>query len=391
MSTMDRLTPSDLADLKALRRVLHAHPEISGEEARTAARIAAVLRDIGADEVVTGLGGHGVAGVFTGPAPGPTVLLRCELDALPIEETGTPDWRSAIPGKGHLCGHDGHMATMLGVGRMLARARPGTGRVVLMFQPAEENGSGAIAVCADPAFAALAPDWAFALHNEPDIPRGMAHVPAGLASAPSVGLRLTLTGVEAHACAPEDGVSPAVTMAAWMTRLPALSRGTFPNDDYRLVTLTHARLGQPSFGIAPGRAEIFVTCRTASDAGLDDLVADIRDVVRDRPSDLSLEIAEHDRFLAGVNHPRAADILRRAARDAGVDAQEGLPLRASEDFGRFGHDCPSAMLLLGAGPGPALHNPDYDFDDDLIAPGAALLLKAVRAVTAAPAASPPAG
>lgn len=385
---MDRLTNSDLAALVALRRELHTHPEVSGQEVWTAARIADALRELGADQIVTGLGGHGVAGVFAGPAPGPTVLLRCELDALPIEETGTPAWRSTIAGKGHLCGHDGHMVTILGVGRMVARNRPATGRVVLMFQPAEEDGSGAIAVCADPAFAPLAPDWAFALHNEPDIPRGIAHIPIGLASAPSVGLRLSLTGIEAHACAPEDGVSPAATMADWMTLFPNLSRGVFPDDDYRLVTLTHARLGEPSFGIAPGRGEIFLTCRTTSDAALDRLVAEIRDLVSNHPPNLAVEMTEHDHFLAGVNDPRAAAILRDAASAAGLDAQDGVPLRASEDFGRFGHDCPAAMLLLGAGPGPALHNPDYDFDDDLIAPGAALLLGAVRLVTQAPATSP---
>lgn len=379
---MDNLTPSDLAALTTLRRELHAHPEVSGAEVWTAGRIAAELRSLGADEVVEHLGGHGVAGVFAAPISGPTVLLRCELDALPIEETGTPDWRSTCPGVGHLCGHDGHMVTMLGVGRMLARARPETGRVVLMFQPAEEDGSGAIAVCEDPRFAPLAPDWAFALHNEPDIARGVAHVPNGLASAPSVGLRLSFTGVEAHACAPEDGISPGVAIAELMTTLPDLTRGIFPDDDYRLVTLTHARLGEPAFGIAPGRGEVLVTCRTTSDATLATLVEEVRARAAGVATGLTLDITEHDHFLAGINHPDAAPILREAAASVGLDAQVGVPLRASEDFGRFGHDCPSAMLLLGAGPGPALHNPDYDFDDTLIAPGAQLLLAAARRVTA---------
>ena len=379
---MDHLAPDDLAALTKLRRALHAHPEVSGAEVGTAARIARELHDLQADAVITDLGGHGVAGVFEGAFPGQTVLLRCELDALPITEVGTPPWRSTVPGTAHLCGHDGHMATMLGVGRMLARARPARGRVVCMFQPAEEDGSGAIAVCADPAFSALAPDWAFALHNEPDIPRGVAHVPDGLASAPSVGLRLAFQGVEAHACAPEDGVSPAKAIADLMRDLPGYSGGLFPNADFRLVTLTHASLGAPAFGISPGGGEVFVTCRTTSDATLSALVAQVRTAAEMRAGadDLKLTVTEHDAFLAGVNDPRAALILRDAATAAGLDAIPGLPLRASEDFGRFGHDCPSAMLLLGAGPGPALHNPDYDFDDDLIAPGAALLIGAVRTI-----------
>ncbi|MGB3406418.1 MAG: amidohydrolase [Jannaschia sp.] len=380
---MDRLSNSDLSSLVALRRDLHRHPEVSGHEIRTADRIARALRALPADDVVTGLGGHGVAGVFHGAAPGPTVLVRCELDALPIHETGTPDWRSQVPGQAHLCGHDGHMATVLGVGHMLARARPAAGRIILMFQPAEEDGSGAIAVCADPAFAALAPDWAFALHNEPDIPRGQAHVPVGLASAPSVGLRIALSGKEAHACAPWTGTSPALVMAGLVTALPTRRRGDFPNHDYRQITVCHARLGSPNFGIAPGDAVVQATLRTASDVELDALVTLVRADAEEAASyrGVTCTITEHDRFLAGVNDPAAAAILTEAATEAGLDTSPGNPLLASEDFGRFGHDCPAAMLLLGAGPGPALHNPDYDFDDDLIAPGAAILLGAARRIT----------
>ncbi|MDB2407889.1 amidohydrolase [Jannaschia sp.] len=373
---MSTLTQTDRAALTALRRALHRRPEVSGCEARTAARIATELRALGAD-TVTDLGGHGVAGIAPGAAPGPTVLLRCELDALPIAETGRPDWKSEIPGTAHLCGHDGHMATMLGAMRLLRRDPPARGRVIAMFQPAEEDGSGAIAVCDDPRFAPLSPDWAFAIHNEPDIPRGTAHVPDGLASAASVGLRIALTGTEAHACAPETGVSPAPEIARLITALPALSRGTFPRPGYRLVTLTHARLGAPAFGIAPGRGEVFATLRTTSDMDLVRLEEDARALVRDT-SGLLIEITTHDRFLAGINDPEGAAILREAATAAGLEAVHGDPLRASEDFGRFGHDCPAAMLLLGAGPGPALHNPDYDFDDGLIAPGAELLAGAAR-------------
>ena len=121
----------------------------------TAARVAAKLREIGADRVVTDLGGHGVAGVFDGAAPGPTVMLRAELDALPIEETGDVPHASTIPERGHMCGHDGHAASLLGCAYAFARQRPARGRVVLMFQPAEEDGSGAAAVIADPRFAEL--------------------------------------------------------------------------------------------------------------------------------------------------------------------------------------------------------------------------------------------
>ena len=166
------LSNSDLVELAAFRRALHARPEISGEEIETAATIAAALKELSPSKIITGLGGHGVAAVFDSSVSGPTVLFRAELDALPIHEISDATWRSEIDGKGHLCGHDGHMTMLLALGRLLSRQPVAKGRVVLMFQPAEEDGSGARAVVADPQFAEIAPDWAFAIHNEPGKPFG---------------------------------------------------------------------------------------------------------------------------------------------------------------------------------------------------------------------------
>ena len=146
------LTNSDITELVAFRRRLHRRPELSGEEEWTAAEIAGALDRLHADDLMTGLGGHGVAAIFAGAEPGPTVLFRAELDALPIAETTGADWQSETEGKGHLCGHDGHMTMLLGFGRLLARRPVRRGRVILMFQPAEEDGSGARAVVADPRY-----------------------------------------------------------------------------------------------------------------------------------------------------------------------------------------------------------------------------------------------
>ncbi|MDP3379657.1 MAG: M20/M25/M40 family metallo-hydrolase, partial [Brevundimonas sp.] len=192
------LTNRDIAELTDWRRELHRFPEVSRDEAGTAARVVAALGALGPDQVLTGLGGHGVAAVFTGRDPGPTVLFRAELDALPIEELSDAPHRSTIPGKGHLCGHEGHMTLLMGLGRLLARNRPARGRVVLLFQPAEEDGSGAAAVVADPAFAAIKPDWAFAIHNLPGLPLGHGALSAGVVNCASLGLKTTLTGKTAH-------------------------------------------------------------------------------------------------------------------------------------------------------------------------------------------------
>ena len=200
------LSGADLNELAAWRKALHRAPELSGAEAETARAVLNFLEPTRPDRIVTGLGGHGVALIYNGAAPGPTVLIRAELDALPIEEVSTFADCSARPGCAHLCGHDGHMAILAGVGRGLAALRPRRGRAVLLFQPAEEDGSGAEAVIADPKFASIAPDVSFALHNMPGLPLGSAALKAGPVACASRGLRIALCGRTAHASAPGEGV-----------------------------------------------------------------------------------------------------------------------------------------------------------------------------------------
>jgi len=213
------LTNSDLIELTAFRRALHRRPELSGEEVQTARAITAALEPLAPARIVTQLGGHGVAAIFDSAMPGPTVLFRAELDGLPIEEDNPAiSWASEVSGKSHVCGHDGHMAMLLGLGRLIARKPVARGRVVLMFQPAEEDGSGARAVVADPAYDALAPDWAFAIHIEPGYPFGVVASRAGLINCASLGLKITLTGKTAHAADPQDGVSPALAVAGLKDR-----------------------------------------------------------------------------------------------------------------------------------------------------------------------------
>lgn len=376
------LTNADTAELIALRRDLHRFPDVSRDEGATAARILAALGPLSPDNVVTGLGGHGVAAVFQGAAPGPTVMFRAELDGLPIPEEGDLPHRSTIAGKGHLCGHDGHMAVLMGLGRLLARRRPAAGRVVLMFQPAEEDGSGAAAVIADPRFDGLRPDWAFAIHNLPGLPLGHAHLRPGMVNCASQGLKIILSGKTAHASQPEAGRSPGPALARLIPALAALGQGGALGPEYRLVTVTHARLGEPAFGIAPGLAELWVTLRSAGDAAMAALRAGAEALARAEAAAHGLTVAfeTHDDFAASVNHPEAVARMQAALDALDMPHEAGEPMRASEDFGRFGAaPTKSAMLFLGAGTAhPALHNPDYDFPDELIAPGVRLFARIAR-------------
>ncbi|WP_300531579.1 amidohydrolase [uncultured Mameliella sp.] len=380
MSAADVIDTSVVHRARSLRHALHRAPELSGAEHATAVRIAAEMRALGAAEVVTGLGGTGVAAVFGRGDGG--LLIRCELDALPIEETGTPAWRSELSGVAHLCGHDGHMAILHAVAQGLARTPP-SGRVILLFQPAEETGAGARAVLEDPRFAALGARMAISLHNLPGLPLGAVALREGPVNCASRGLRVRLSGRTAHASQPETGQSPGVALAALIPGLAGLSRD-LPTDDpgFRLATVTHARLGVPAFGVAPGEAELYVTLRTLLDDRMADLEAEARGVIAGAARGFGTEISVHEAFGHCVNAPEAVALLEHAV-DGLPRKDAAVPMRASEDFGLFGSVMPSAMFFLGAGEGvPALHNPDYDFPDELIGIGAAIFLRAIAAFEA---------
>lgn len=377
------LTAHDLESLVALRHALHRHPELSGDEHATADRIVDALEGLGC-EIITGLGGAGVAAVFDSGTRGPSVMFRAELDALPILETGTPPWRSTVAGRGHLCGHDGHMAILIGLARHLARERPARGRVVLLFQPAEETGAGARAVIADPRFEGLACDWAFALHNLPGVAQGTAWLAPGPVNCASLGLVLTLRGKTAHASQPEAGLSPALALARLIPGLSALGPGGAPGAGYRLATITHARLGERALGIAPGWAELLVTLRAIDDGTLNQMLETARALAQSEAERGGLQVDDHveDHFAACHNHPDATAVLARALDAAGIPHSPGtLPMRASEDFGLFRTVSKTAMVFLGAGEEhAALHNPDYDFPDSLIAQGVAIFSAAMTEV-----------
>ncbi|WP_319518264.1 amidohydrolase [uncultured Martelella sp.] len=380
------LSAGDIAELTAWRRDLHRTPELSGEEARTAEKVVGMLEPSEPDRILTGMGGHGVAAVYAGSKPGPSVLLRCELDALPIAELNDNlPHRSQVPGTAHLCGHDGHMAMLVATARWLGRNRPSHGRVILLFQPAEEDGSGAKRVIEDPRFSEIQPDFAFALHNWPGLPLGHAILSEGPAHCASRGMKIVLTGRTAHASQPETGLSPASALALLIEDLETLCAGEdAASPDFARANVTHARLGEAGFGTTPGDAELHVTLRTQKDDGMALLVQQAEDRVTAAAArwNLRSDISYHDIFRHCENAPEAVQVFRKAlaAEDIPLHPANG-PVRGSEDFGRFGDHARSALLLLGAGlDTPDLHNPDFDFPDELIPVGARLFAQIVTSL-----------
>ncbi|MCA9420002.1 MAG: amidohydrolase [Nitrospira sp.] len=351
-----------------LRGSLASCPEAAGAEVMTSTIIEHFLHSYVPDKLFTHLGGYGLAAVYEGQHPGPTVMIRCELDGLPVEEADKDQWLVPEATIAHRCGHDGHMAIVAGLAPLLHRARPKCGRVVLLFQPAEETGAGARAIIDDPNFEKIRPDCAITLHNLPGFPKGNIVYRRGAFASASVGMRVHLLGQASHAAEPEQARSPANAVRQLLSELPALSRVT--DNPYCMLTLTHAQLGLMSFGLTPGEATVCATLRAASAAGLQTLRRQAEQCVRDcaAAERLFAEIEWVQDFPATVNDDALVDTLERVCLDTGILAIETpKPFRWSEDFGHFAEICPILHFGLGIGEhAPGLHQPDYEFCDDTI-------------------------
>lgn len=381
---MFELDEKDINALIDLRHHLHRYPEISGEEVNTAQIITTHLEALGVDQIWRNLGGHGVAAAFYGKNEGKTILLRCELDGLPIQEISQLDYRSKIPLKGHLCGHDGHMASIMGVAVALSKTRPKSGRVILLFQPAEETGKGAQAVIHDPRWSEIRPDYAFAYHNVPSWSLGEIGIQDGVSNCASSGMQILLHGKSAHAATPEDGLSPANAMALLMQQIPQLSHGKIGDEGFKLATLTYAKLGEPSFGIYPSEGELRITLRAQTNENIQQLIQDALYHIEKNTQGLIVDINWHDVFHAVMNNSEASEYAKQATQVQNLSLRSAPCLMSwSEDFGRYGEDgAKSCLIFVGAGENhPQLHNPDYDFPDALIPQTSRLFLGIIERMT----------
>jgi len=364
---------------KELRHLLHQYPELSGKETATADRIVAFFEPLEPDQTWTELGGNGLAFSFGEKGTGPTVLLRCELDALPIQELNGMSYRSLTDGTSHKCGHDGHMAILAEVGLRLSSTRPKNGRVILLYQPAEESGAGAEAVIADEKFFEIQPDYVFGLHNVPGYPSGEVVLRAGPFACASRGMVVRLKGKTAHAAQPETGISPSRAVCQIIDELENLSDRLDLDGELLLATVVGAVLGEKSFGIAPENAHVYATLRCETDESMRAVVVHCEGMVSEiaAAENIEFDIRYEEVFSATINSENAVAAIRKACRDISVSVIE-QPFRWSEDFGRFTQIAEGAFFGLGAGAAtPDLHNADYDFPDELIEKGSQVFLRIV--------------
>jgi len=356
--------------LRAHRRDFHMYPELGFQEHRTAAIVARELAQTGL-EVQTGVGQTGVVGLLSGARPGPTVLLRFDMDALPVGEENEVDYRSRTPGVMHACGHDGHMAIGLGVARLLAHRREEmAGAVKFVFQPAEEGLGGAFAMIADGVLQNPRPDVALALHLWNHIPLGQVRVTPGPCMASSSVFSLTVHGKGGHGAAPHKAIDPVLAAAHIVAALQSIvSRNVDPLQSV-VVTVGQFNAGS-SFNVIPERAELKGTVRSY-DAETHRLIyRRILEMARNMATAFGCEARMETVAIvpAVVNDPRVVDEVRAVA--AGIVGPEnvvGGRDMASEDMGHILEEIPGCYFFVGsrneqAGYDFPHHHPRFNFDE----------------------------
>lgn len=359
----------NLDDLVSFRKILHANPSLSNDESSTAELIKKRLAPLKPDSLLTDLGGVGIVAAFDSGKPGPTLMFRCELDALPIQEVNTFAHRSKIDGVSHKCGHDGHMTIICGLAEILSKSRPKKGKVALLFQPAEETGDGGKALMEDKRFLEIAPDQVFAIHNYPEMPLGLVMVRPGATTCGSFGTKIRLIGASSHAAYPHLAISPREALCELLLQLPDIPKN-LSSSMVNIVSLTHAALGVPSFGIVPGDATLQVTCRSDAQPNLDAMRKAVHELTQSLCSkhNLKCEITEHEYFPVGYSSEEACKMFIDSANacDLPVKMLEA-PIRWSEDFAWYTQKFSGAIVAVGAGENcPQIHAPDYDFPDELL-------------------------
>jgi hippurate hydrolase len=376
------LIDSFAGDLTAIRRDLHAHPEIGFEEHRTSGIVAEKLAQWGI-EVHRGIGGTGVVGLLKGKGDGTRRIgLRADMDALPMEEKTNLPWRSTIPDRFHGCGHDGHTTILLGTARYLAETRNFSGTVAFIFQPAEEGLGGARAMLKDGLFDRFPVDEVYGLHNAPDLAPRQVSIFPGASMAGADFFDITITGYGSHGAMPERSRDPVViAMTLGQALQTVVSRNVNPLQS-AVLSITQIHAGS-AYNVIPGEAKLAGTVRAFSDK--------IRQQIRERMRaiaagmaaafDVEIDVDIRDIFSVLANHEEHAGAVAEVAR--GIVGEDNVltaprPKMGSEDFADMLLAVPGAYFWVGHDGSVPLHNPGFILDDAILPLGASLFARIVE-------------
>jgi hippurate hydrolase len=388
------------AEIAAIRRDIHAHPELRYEEQRTARIVADALQRFGLP-VVEGIGKTGVVATLVGTkGPGqpladgstPAIGLRADMDALPLQEANQFAHRSVNDGKMHACGHDGHTAMLLGAAKHLAAHADFAGTVHFIFQPAEEGGAGAKAMMDDGLFTRFPMQAVFGLHNWPGYRTGEFGVCSGPTMASSNEFEITVQGKGSHAAMPHESADPVIVATHLVQALQSIITRNKKPIDTAVLSVTQIHAGD-AYNVVPDSAVIRGTVRTFTLAALDLIETRMRELTEQLPRAFgaSGHLRFHRNYPPLINHPEQTQFCREVAADiVGSEAvREFEPTMGSEDFAFMLLEKPGHYIMLGNGEGGhrehghglgpcQLHNPSYDFNDELLPIGSSYWVRLVE-------------
>ncbi len=370
------------ADMAAWRQHLHQHPELGFELHETSAFVAERLKEFGVDELHTGIAKTGIVAVINGQGDGPTIGLRADMDALPIHETTGLPYASKHEGKMHACGHDGHTAMLLGAAKYLAETRNFSGRVALLFQPAEELGGGGEVMVKEGVMDRFEITQVYGLHNAPSLPVGGFFTNAGPLLAAADTFTINIKGKGGHGARPHECVDPVIAACAMVQSLQTIiSRNAEPGTQL-VISTTQIHTGAAE-NVIPETCYVNGTVRTFDKEVQAMVLQRMQAIVEGHAASYGVE-AELDYeygYPPTVNDPvkteLAADVAREISGDDGVVV--GFPpLMGAEDFSYMLEARPGAFLLLGQGEGESVHHPGYNFNDEVAPVGASFFARMVE-------------
>ena len=377
---------SYLGKVTQLRRSLHAAPELAYQEHETAKTVCNWLKACNL-EVFSGIGGTGVVGVLRRGSSGRAIGLRADMDALPLQEATDLAHRSAVPGRMHACGHDGHVAMLLGAAGVLSTEGGFHGTVHFVFQPAEEGGAGAKRMIEDGLFKRFDMQSVYSLHNWPDLPKGVIALRPGPVMGASFRFRVVVTGRGAHAATPHQGIDPIPVVCATVQALQTVVARECSASDSVVISVTQLGGGE-ALNVVPQTAWFAGTARVSSPA----TEARVREALRRTAAAIAqahgatAAVEVHAGYPATVNSPaETRNCIEAAERVFGVDGvRADVPVcLTTEDFGYMLAEKPGAYALLGGGGregAPGLHNPHYDFNDEILSLGIRYWVELTRSV-----------
>ena len=365
---------ADQEQMQAWRHHLHRHPEVAFDEHQTARYIADLLRGWGY-QVTEGIGKTGVVATLSVGDGKKAIGLRADTDALAVQEMTESDHKSAVPGKSHTCGHDGHSAMLLGAARYLAEKKSFNGTVHLIFQPAEEIMGGAPAMIADGLFERFPMDAIFGMHNMPTLERGKLYFTSGPVMAAVDNWEIELTGVGSHGSMPEKSVDPVVAGASLVMALQTIVSRNVAAKDSAVVSVG-AFLAGDAGNVIPQKAILRLSTRTCKPETRTLVLDKIRAITAAQAASfgVSFEIREGMPGAVLVNDPAQTEECAALARQLLGDDQVVMPgptFMGSEDFAYYAQQKPGTYCFIGNGNTPMVHHPMYEFDDRNLPVGAA--------------------